>query len=238
MSSELPPDIQQKQMTQKSETQDSILIKGLTISCLIGIYPDELTTKQPVVCDLEIGLDLSLAGRSGRISDTCDYGIVANEVTALMQFRKYGLLENAAEELAAMLFGIHKNILTLVIRIQKPRALKGKASVAAIEIRRANEHFSPKKTKSQFGEIELLLETRHAVLNLFHIDVHKEISFPQHKKMRGIEWLVKGNVVFNNQALTEFEPAVRLVGQPHSYRNTGDEKATVFSCEMPVSSVI
>ncbi|MCI0696649.1 dihydroneopterin aldolase [candidate division KSB1 bacterium] len=220
-------------MSQKKETNDYIHIKGLCVNCITGFFPEELQRKQPLIIDLRLGLNLSFAGRSGRILDTCDYDRVTDEVIALMKFRKYRLLENAAEEIAAMLFGIHKNIVNLHIRIKKPRALKGRAHYAAIEISRTREDFPNKFEKSAFGETEILLKTRLAGLYLFHIDAGMEILLHYHKKIREIKWLVTGNVLFNDNPITAFTHNIWSKGQYNSYRNIGNESATIFFCYTP-----
>jgi len=220
-------------MSAKKETGDYIRIKGLRVNCITGFFPEELQRKQPLIMDLRLGLDLSVAGKSGRILDTCDYAGVAAEVSALIKFRKYRLLENAAEEIAAMLFGIHKNIANLHIRIKKPRALKGRARYAAIEISRTREDFSNKLEKAVFGETEIFLQTSLAGLYLLHIDIGIEILLHYHDSMHEINWLVGGNVLFNGNPITAFTHKIWPKGQHNSYQNIGNERAAIFFCCTP-----
>lgn len=220
-------------MSTKKEPNDFIYIKGLGVDCVTGFFPEELKRKQPLIIDLRLGLDLSSSGRSGRILDTCDYDRVTDEVIAMMKFRKYRLLENAAEEIAAMLFGIHKNIANLNIRIKKPQALKGRARYAAVEISRTKEDFPIKFEKSVVGEIEILLKTRLARLCLLHIDGGMEISLHYHKKIREIKWPVRGNVLFNDDPAAAFTHEIWPKGQHNSCRNVGTDRATIFFCCTP-----
>jgi dihydroneopterin aldolase len=222
-------------MSAKKEPKDYIHIKGLGVDCITGFFPEEMRRKQPLIIDLRLGLDLSLAGKSGRILDTCDYDRVSDEVAALVKFRKYRLLENAAEEIAAMLFGIHQNITNLHVCIKKPHALKGRAQYAAIEISRRREDFPSRFEKSDFGATETLLKTRLARLYLFHLEAGMEILLHYHKRTREIKWLVGGNVLFDDNPLAAFVAKISPKSQRHSCKNIGKEKAAIFFCCTPPS---
>ena len=85
-------------------TADRLHLQGFELECIVGVRPPERKRPQRVRLDLTLGLDLSGAGRSGRISHTIDYALVAEEVQTLLRFRAYRLVEMATEELSAMLF--------------------------------------------------------------------------------------------------------------------------------------
>src|SRR5262245_40482965 len=100
-------------------SMDTIRIDGLELRCIVGVRSYERRREQPLRIDIRLGMDLRVAGRSGRISDTADYSRVADEVTALLRFREYRLLEVAAEEAAAMLLGVHPALQEVGIRLDK-----------------------------------------------------------------------------------------------------------------------
>ncbi|MCB9087469.1 MAG: dihydroneopterin aldolase [Calditrichae bacterium] len=214
-------------------SHDRIRIEGLRIDCIIGVYPEEALQEQPIVMDLALALDLSRAGRSGSIADTCDYDRISREVAALVVFRKFRLLENAAEEIAAMLFGLHAHLDNLWIRIEKPRALQGRARCAAVEIWRSRSDFPRTTEQTVFGEAEILLETREAGLYLLHIDAGKEIPPHYHRVMRELEWLAEGEVLLQQKPITGFNPIAWPKGEVHTYRNTSKQRATLFCCDAP-----
>lgn len=213
--------------------RDCIEIEGLQLSCIVGIRPEERDREQAIVLDLVLGLDLRAAGRSSRIGETVDYSDVSREIAALLEFRRYALIENAAEEVAAMLFGVHPRIETLELRIAKPDALAGRAAAAAVRIRRTRDDFARGHETTGWGEVEILLETREAGLYLLHVDAGQEIPRHHHKVMRELEWLVSGSLLQGEDSVEPSQPVVWPRGKAHSYHNPSQTRATLFCCDCP-----
>jgi FolB domain-containing protein len=144
---------------------DSIEIRGLSCRCIIGIRARERRVPQHVRLDLELLLGLERAGKSGRIAHTVDYSRASTEIIALLQFRKYTLLEVAAEECAGWLFAAYPAIEGVTLRISKPQALAGQAECggARIERRRPSE---PQRGSTDFGFVASQLETADASISL------------------------------------------------------------------------
>ncbi len=213
--------------------RDTIEIEGLTLECILGVLPHEREQEQPIRLDLELGLDLGLAGRTTKIADTIDYDRVTTEVGALLAFRRYRLLENAAEELAAMLFGVHPGLESVRLRLAKPRALAGRATAAAVHIARAREDFVMGHEPSRFGDVDILLETHEAGLYLLHVAAGHEIPPHHHRVMRELEWLVRGELHHRKQRVPLAQPIAWARGQAHGYRNDSDQPATLFCCDCP-----
>lgn len=213
--------------------RDRIHVHELHVDCIVGVYPHERTTAQPLLVDLELGLDTGEAAYSGRIAATCDYSRVASEVETLLRFRKYRLLEMAAEELAAMLFGVHRVLSEVRVRLSKPRALEGRARTAGVEIHRRRADFVVMRERSEFGEVEILYQTREAGLYLLHVEVAREIPTHYHQRMRELEWLIGGTLERDGEPLHGFAPVEWEKGRAHRYVNIGDQRATLFCCDMP-----
>jgi dihydroneopterin aldolase len=213
--------------------RDAIHIQGLRLDCIVGVRPAERQCEQPVALDLRLGLDLSRAGRSGRIAHTCDYDRVVDQVSALLKFRRYRLVEVAVEELAAMLFGVHPMLERVWIRLEKPKALDGRARLAAVEIERERSDFPSRREDTPFGEVEILHETREAGLYRLHVDVGHAIQPHFHRVMQELEWLVFGRLLRDGEPVNEFDPAVWPRGKVHTYVNEGQERATLFCCDSP-----
>lgn len=148
---------------------DSVEIRGLSCRCIIGIRPRERRASQRVRLDVELSLDLTHAGKSGRIAHTVDYSRVSAELSALLQFRCYSLLEVAAEECAAWLFAGHQAVRAVELRIQKPQALAGQAESGGVRVRRERAP-SGERTRTSFGFSEPYLETSEAVISVVGLD--------------------------------------------------------------------
>ncbi len=212
---------------------DILHIVGLRVDCVVGILPEERVRQQRLVLDLELHLDTREAARSGRISATVDYDRAAREIMALLNFRRYRLLEMAAEEIAAMLLGVHPELSSVGVRLIKPGALRGFGDGAGVAIQRGAEDFERRHEANKFGSVEVLHETREAGLYLLHVDAGKAIPAHFHKVMRELEWLVVGSLERDGRALENFDPMVWPRERVHTYRNKSGSRATLFCCDSP-----
>jgi len=213
--------------------KDVIRIHRLELDCIIGIRPREREHRQRVRLDIGLHADLARAGRTGRISLTADYDQVAHEVAALLGFRHYHLIEMAAEEVAAMLLGIHRGVERVDVRIEKPGALEGRARAASIEIRRTRLDFPVSTLATAHGARDLLLDTREAQLELVRIEPDQSADdgpgFPAH----ALCWVVQGEVETEHGRLVASLPSGIVISPsepPARIHNPGPEPASLFRC--------
>lgn len=80
---------------------DKIIIKGLKVNGILGIYDFERTTPQQFVIDLYLSTDTRKAGKSDDFADCLDYEKISNEVLALAQNAKRLTVEALAEDIAS-----------------------------------------------------------------------------------------------------------------------------------------
>jgi dihydroneopterin aldolase len=148
---------------------DSVEIRGLHCRCIIGIRSRERRVAQRVQLDLDFQVDLERAGKSGRIAHTVDYSRASTEIIALLQFRRYSLLEVAAEECAGWLFAAYPMVSGVTLAIAKPQALAGQAESGGVRVFRKRP---PEVTRQRtpFGFIEPQLETSEASISLVGLD--------------------------------------------------------------------
>ena len=212
---------------------DTIAIQGLRVDCIIGVHEHERHEEQPVLIDVSLSMGLATAGRSGRLEDTCDYARVAEELQALLRFRRYALLEAAAEECAAMLLGLHPKIEEVMLSFDKPRALADFGTGARVTIRRTRTDYPREHEDTVFGHVEILLETEEAGLYLLHVDPAKAIPPHHHQKMEELEWVARGELWWNDQRIPHDRPTTWEKGRVHGYENRSGALATVFCCDMP-----
>jgi 7,8-dihydroneopterin aldolase/epimerase/oxygenase len=144
---------------------DSVEIRGLSCRCIIGIRARERRVAQRVLLNIELLVDLERAGKSGRIAHTVDYSRASTEIIALLQFRRYSLLEVAAEECAGWLFAAYPAVQAVTLSIAKPQALAGQAESGGVRITRKRPAEATRQ-RTPFGFVEPQLETSEACISL------------------------------------------------------------------------
>jgi len=115
---------------------DHIVLTGLKISCIIGIFDWERKQKQNVVIDLRFPADIQKAARRDGIGDTVDYKKIAKATIAYVEKSRFQLIETLAERLADLLL-TRFQLPEIFLRVSKPGAVRGSQNVG-VEITRKN----------------------------------------------------------------------------------------------------
>lgn len=212
--------------------RDAIRLEGLEVACVIGVNPDERDREQPLLVRVELGLELARAGVSTELGDTLDYARIAEEIVGMLKFRRYGLLETAAEELSAMLLAVHPQVESVRLHLDKPGALTGARS-AGVSVARTSADFPRRHEVTRFGTVEVVLETAEAGLYLLHVEPGRTILPHRHARMREFEFHVSGELTRSGEPLRGMSPVQWSFGQVHDYTNVGATTATVFCCDLP-----
>ena len=113
---------------------DKIFLNNLKIDTFIGIYDWEKETLQTLGFDLEIDWDIRAAAASDDITDTLNYGDIAQTIVNFVEASRYQLIETLAEDLCALLLKEYP-IPKLKLTLSKPVALHGQ-NIAKIVIER------------------------------------------------------------------------------------------------------
>jgi FolB domain-containing protein len=206
---------------------DTIRISRLELSCIVGVRPAERHRRQKIALSIELELDLGRAGRSGRIGHTVDYSIVADEVSFLLEFREYRLVEMATEEIAAMILGLHPTVERTHVTLEKPEALRGRAAHGAVSMSRSRSE--PVTTPVAFGEKRLLLETAEAKLELFSLEPGRTLEAAERPARKTLAWLASGHLQAGS-AIAPHDP--RALERLFGATNPGPERAGVFVCTL------
>jgi 7,8-dihydroneopterin aldolase/epimerase/oxygenase len=117
---------------------DIVFLHGLRIDTVIGIFDWERQLKQTLILDLDMGADLSRAGRSDAIEDTIDYKAVTKRIFRLADEHAFLLVEALAENLARILleeFGL----MWVRVKINKKGAVRQVRDVGVIIERRRDD---------------------------------------------------------------------------------------------------
>lgn len=110
---------------------DRVLIEGLEVRTVIGIYDWEREIRQMVRLDLEMAWDISKAAESDSIEHALDYKAVSKRLISFVDSSTFGLIEALAEQCAAIVreeFGVP----WLRLKMSKPGAVRGSENVAVV----------------------------------------------------------------------------------------------------------
>jgi 7,8-dihydroneopterin aldolase/epimerase/oxygenase len=212
---------------------DEIRVHGLALQCIVGIHAHERVNEQPLCIDLTLGLDTRDAARTGKISRTVHYGDVAEQVSALLRFRRYRLLEAAAEEIAWMLLGIHSRLEWVKIQVEKPQALAGIAQAASLTITRTRQDLAEAESASPRSavagaSIVHSVAMREAELSVLGLESDQRWVHDKQQRRR-LLWVLGGSVRVNEQVFAAGQHICDEAGGGFAIVG-GSEPARVFFC--------
>ena len=118
---------------------DRILLEEMRLQCILGILPEERTTKREIVLRVTLDVDLLSAGTSDDIRDTVDYRLVESAIIAAVQNSRRGLIESMAHDVARACLQVN-GVRRVAVRLEKPGALTAARNVV-VEIERTHAHF-------------------------------------------------------------------------------------------------
>lgn len=102
-------------------TSDRIELRGLRLTAIVGVLPEERDRAQPIEIDLDIDVDLTAAGESDALDDTVDYGAVCDLIEAVVAGDQPLLLERLADRIAAGVLGADRRIDAVEVAVRKLR---------------------------------------------------------------------------------------------------------------------
>jgi len=116
---------------------DRIDITGLRAVTIVGALPHEREIPQPLQVDLSMSVDLAEAGWSDELSDTADYGAVAERVVAVVEESKDVLLERLVARVAEAVLSFDRveEVEITLTKLRPPLAVD--ASSTSVTIRRS-----------------------------------------------------------------------------------------------------
>ncbi len=112
---------------------DKVLIEGLRVNAVIGVFEWERQIEQPVLIDLVMSVDTRAAALSDDIQDAVNYALVAEQVAELTKSLKPQLIETLANKMAEMILNNFSTVQSVQVKVKKPLAVKG-AQAVGIEI--------------------------------------------------------------------------------------------------------
>ncbi len=104
-----------------SSAADRIELRGLRLTGIVGVLPEERTRAQPLELDLDLCLDVGDAGRSDALGDTVDYGAVCELVEEVVATLRPELLERLCVVLAERVLAADARITSVDVAVRKLR---------------------------------------------------------------------------------------------------------------------
>jgi FolB domain-containing protein len=118
---------------------DKILVKDLLLRGIIGINDWERENRQDILINLILFTDIRPAGKSDRADDILNYRTITKAVIAHVEQSSYHTVEALATAIARICVVEH-NVERVIVRVEKPGALRFAASVG-VEIERERADF-------------------------------------------------------------------------------------------------
>ena len=100
---------------------DRIELRGLRTVGRVGVLDHERAHDQPLELDLDLVVDLAVAGGSDDLADTVDYGAVCDGVVATVGERHVALLEALATRVAEAVLALDGRIAVVEVTVRKLR---------------------------------------------------------------------------------------------------------------------
>lgn len=117
---------------------DKVIIEGLRVDAVIGVFDWERQILQPVLIDLELSCDIARAAQTDHIDDAVNYKAVCDEVTKLIIDTKAQLIERLAELIAQHILTHYQAVQHVKVTVRKPTAISNTTAVG-ISIERSRD---------------------------------------------------------------------------------------------------
>ena len=111
---------------------DTVSIRDLHVSTVIGVYDWERETEQALVFAVDMAADVAKAAANDDLADTPDYSAVARTVKTVVIEGKFQLIETAAERVAQRLIADH-GLAWVRVEVVKPIPSEGYTAAITIE---------------------------------------------------------------------------------------------------------
>lgn len=100
---------------------DSIQLSGIRAEGTHGVLEDEHSNPQPFVVDVVMQVDTRLAASTDNITDTVDYGQIANRIVHIIEGEHVDLIETLAQRIANAILQSHA-VQQVTVTVHKPQA--------------------------------------------------------------------------------------------------------------------
>lgn len=216
---------------------DVVRVEGLTVDCVVGLYPHERNASQPLIVDMALHLDVRRAAHEENVRLTVDYAATAAQIVFLLRACRFRLLETAAETIARFVLMPpaedegRAQVQRVDVVLRKPGALRGFAT-PSLTISRSAGSDEAHEIK-EWGSVDIVHETKDAGIYRLNVAPGKGIPLHVHKVMRESE-MVLGSGLHCQNALVPMGTVHRWPrGAAHRYDNPSDEWQSILCVDVP-----
>jgi dihydroneopterin aldolase len=219
---------------------DVIELNRLSVQCIVGVYPAERGTPQPLDLDVALYLDTRRAATAGSLRDTVDYARLAGELRFLLETSSFRMLETAAEALCRYILApptedqSRAQVRAVALRLAKPGAL-GQAALASLQVHRSVDEYELETRKLPSGQVDTVFQDEHVGIYRLRIAPGGTIT-PEHRVMS------EAALVLGHGLLLQGRPVLAGTGfrwprrGVHRYENPRALEQTVLYVDRPATS--
>lgn len=217
---------------------DVLRIEDLVVDCVVGVYPHERDTPQPLRVDVDIHVDTEPAGVKESFAHTIDYAATASELVFLLRSCRFHMLETAAHALARYLLvppledDRRPRVESVRIRLTKPEAMKGLA-IPSLEIRRTAEWATLEVETKPFGTVDVIHETKEAGIYRLNVAPGRSIPLHLHRQMREAEMVLGDGLLCQGAPCPPGTVHRWPLEAAHMYENPTDRTQSILCVDSP-----
>jgi len=217
---------------------DVIAIEGLTVDCIVGLYPHEREIPQPLELAVRMFLDTEKAGTSQRLRRTVDYAAITTQLAFLLQHCRFQMLETAAHALSRYLLAPpargeeRARIRSLTLRLTKPEALGGRG-VPSLEIHRDAAGLRLGSEAKSWGAVDVIHEIRDHGIYRLNIAPGQRIPLHVHRRMHEAELTLGEGLLVNGQPVPSGTAFRWPHDVPHVWHNPTEHWQSILCVDAP-----
>lgn len=221
-----------------AKSWDTLSLTGLRVDCIVGVYPGERNTPQPLGLDLTMHFDTRPAAYEAKLRDTVDYARLWGEVRFVLQASRFLLLESAAEAIACYILAPptedapRARVRSVGVRLTKPQALAG-AGVPALEIQRSADELEQKSERHPFGMSDLIFATKGCGIQRLRLAAGQSIAAHEHRRMDESELVLGDGLLLQGEPVAAGTAHRWPRGFAHRYDNPSAIEQSVLCVARP-----
>lgn len=217
---------------------DVIELRGMRVRCIVGVYPRERTTPQPLEVDIALYLDTRAAAAKGALSRTVDYGRLEGELRFLLESAWFQLLEPAADALCRYILApptadqTRAPVKAVTVRLSKPEALP-QGAIASLIVHRTEGEYAYAQEHKPFGQVDIVYEDEAVGIYRLRLKPGGVIDTHEHRLMDESELVLGTGLLLQGEAVLAGTAFRWPKNFAHRYDNPQSTEQTILCVDRP-----